>query len=351
MTMRSRRFSLDGSECVDFGRGRRRSSSRFGIKNRRDCGSLEDARLEIQELDHSLNSSVSPRNQTIAEDSVGHSDGLIHTARFLRHRKSFYKQFHEVPEGESLLHTFSCALQKEVLYQGRLFVSENYVCFYSSVLLKDTKVVIPASSVMQVKKHSSALSVLSIKTADGEKHTFMSLTRRETCYKLLQALCLQEKSINSSPHPSFAENEADNDMASSFSSLEDSVDRDLSRQSSFSQMSSEGEKRTGQMEGSVNGVIVPAPTRRNSTRQNSSTDEDNGGKNPPRNKCAAPLYSEHCCTPRPAAKSTSAVRLVPFDTTVHLSVNFKYCAQTSCLLVDIDPPCQRGSAARGFLDV
>uniref|UniRef100_A0AAQ4QAQ6 GRAM domain-containing protein n=1 Tax=Gasterosteus aculeatus aculeatus TaxID=481459 RepID=A0AAQ4QAQ6_GASAC len=256
MTMRSRRFSLDGSECVDFGRGRRRSSSRFGIKNRRDCGSLEDARLEIQELDHSLNSSVSPRNQTIAEDSVGHSDGLIHTARFLRHRKSFYKQFHEVPEGESLLHTFSCALQKEVLYQGRLFVSENYVCFYSSVLLKDTKVVIPASSVMQVKKHSSALSVLSIKTADGEK----------------------EKSINSSPHPSFAENEADNDMASSFSSLEDSVDRDLSRQSSFSQMSSEGEKRTGQMEGSVNGVIVPAPTRRNSTRQNSSTDEDNGGE-------------------------------------------------------------------------
>ncbi|XP_040028119.2 uncharacterized protein LOC120816520 isoform X2 [Gasterosteus aculeatus] len=260
MTMRSRRFSLDGSECVDFGRGRRRSSSRFGIKNRRDCGSLEEARLEIQELDHSLNPSVSPRNQTIAEDSVGHSDGLIHTGRFLKHRKSFYKQFHVVPEGESLLHTFSCALQKEVLYQGRLFVSKNYVCFYSSVLLKDTKVVIPASSVMQVKKHSSALSVLSIKTADGEKHTFMSLTRRETCYKLLQALCLQKKSINSSPHPSFAENEADNDMASSFSSLEDSVDRDLSRQSSFSQMSSE------------------APTRRNSTRQNSSTDEDNGGE-------------------------------------------------------------------------
>ncbi|XP_040028118.2 GRAM domain-containing protein 2B isoform X1 [Gasterosteus aculeatus] len=278
MTMRSRRFSLDGSECVDFGRGRRRSSSRFGIKNRRDCGSLEEARLEIQELDHSLNPSVSPRNQTIAEDSVGHSDGLIHTGRFLKHRKSFYKQFHVVPEGESLLHTFSCALQKEVLYQGRLFVSKNYVCFYSSVLLKDTKVVIPASSVMQVKKHSSALSVLSIKTADGEKHTFMSLTRRETCYKLLQALCLQKKSINSSPHPSFAENEADNDMASSFSSLEDSVDRDLSRQSSFSQMSSEGEKWTGQMEGSVNGVIVPAPTRRNSTRQNSSTDEDNGGE-------------------------------------------------------------------------
>ncbi len=35
---------------------------------------------------------------------------------------------------------FTCALQKEVLFHGKLFVSENYVCFYSSVLLKDTKV-------------------------------------------------------------------------------------------------------------------------------------------------------------------------------------------------------------------
>lgn len=35
---------------------------------------------------------------------------------------------------------FTCALQKEVLYHGKLFVSEHHVCFHSSVLLKETKV-------------------------------------------------------------------------------------------------------------------------------------------------------------------------------------------------------------------
>lgn len=35
---------------------------------------------------------------------------------------------------------FTCALQKEILYQRKLFVSENWICFYSKVFGKDTKV-------------------------------------------------------------------------------------------------------------------------------------------------------------------------------------------------------------------
>lgn len=35
---------------------------------------------------------------------------------------------------------YVCALQKEVPYHGRLYVTEAHACFYSSVLLKDTKV-------------------------------------------------------------------------------------------------------------------------------------------------------------------------------------------------------------------
>lgn len=37
---------------------------------------------------------------------------------------------------------FTCALQKEILYQGKLFVSENWICFHSKVFGKDTKVCI-----------------------------------------------------------------------------------------------------------------------------------------------------------------------------------------------------------------
>lgn len=35
---------------------------------------------------------------------------------------------------------FTCALQKEILYQGKLFLSENWICFHSKVFGKDTKV-------------------------------------------------------------------------------------------------------------------------------------------------------------------------------------------------------------------
>uniref|UniRef100_A0A3B4YN04 GRAM domain-containing protein 2B-like n=1 Tax=Seriola lalandi dorsalis TaxID=1841481 RepID=A0A3B4YN04_SERLL len=160
---------------------------------------------------------------------------------------------------------FICALQKEVLYHGKLFLSENHVCFHSSVLLKDTKVVIPASSVRHVKKHNSALSVLSIQTAEGEKYSFVSLRNREVCYRLLQSICSNAQhrgSPNSSPHLSSGENEADNDMVSSQSSFEDSIDNDLTRQNSinldngFPLFSSEG------------------PSGCSSTRQSSLIDED-----------------------------------------------------------------------------
>lgn len=39
-----------------------------------------------------------------------------------------------------ILPGFTCALQKEILYQGKLFVSENWICFHSKVFGKDTKV-------------------------------------------------------------------------------------------------------------------------------------------------------------------------------------------------------------------
>ncbi|XP_076601296.1 uncharacterized protein LOC143329339 [Chaetodon auriga] len=263
MSLKSRRFSLDSSLSQDsFGPlGGRRGSSRLSSRKSRHSHSLDDARLEIQELSHSLNSNIPLRKQTIAEENLDRSDGLISSNGFLKHNKAFHKLFQEIPEGENLTQTFTCALQKEVLYHGKLFVSENHVCFHSSVLLKDTKVVIPASSVREVKKHNSALSMLSIQTADGEKHSFVSLRNREMCFKLLQTVCSHAKgeSANSSPHMSSAENEADHDMASSYSSLEDSMD--LSRQNSiyldnsFPLMSSDG------------------PTQCSSTRQ-SLTDED-----------------------------------------------------------------------------
>lgn len=35
---------------------------------------------------------------------------------------------------------YTCALQKDILYQGKMFISDNWICFHSKVFGRDTKV-------------------------------------------------------------------------------------------------------------------------------------------------------------------------------------------------------------------
>ncbi|XP_024908131.1 GRAM domain-containing protein 2B-like [Cynoglossus semilaevis] len=233
MSLKNRRFSLDSSLNLDgtgvFGL-RRSSLAKFSNRKSRQSHSLDEARLGIKEFHQSLtsNTSVRRRQGAIAEENH-ESSYEVNSTSFQKHNKSFHKLFPEIPEGENLTHVFTCALQKEVLYHGKLYVSKNRLCFHSSVLLKDTKVVISVSSVTEVKKHNSALSMLSVHTADGDKYSFVSLRSRKMCYKLLQSVCLyaqQGESPGVSPQHSSADNEAGHDGMSSYSSLEDSFDQD-----------------------------------------------------------------------------------------------------------------------------
>ncbi|XP_076994893.1 GRAM domain-containing protein 2B isoform X1 [Tamandua tetradactyla] len=131
----------------------------------------------------------------------------------------FHKLFLNVPTEEPLRQSFTCALQKEILYQGKLFVSENWICFYSKVFGKDTKISIPAFSVTLIKKTKTALLVpnaLIIATVT-DRYIFVSLLSRDSTYKLLKSVCghLDNTSVGNSPNPSSAENSFRADCPSS----------------------------------------------------------------------------------------------------------------------------------------
>ncbi|XP_004448207.2 GRAM domain-containing protein 2B isoform X2 [Dasypus novemcinctus] len=122
----------------------------------------------------------------------------------------FHKLFLNVPTEEPLRQSFTCALQKEILYQGKLFISENWICFHSKVFGKDTKISIPAFSVTLIKKTKTALLVpnaLIIETL-RDRYMFVSLLSRDSTYKLLKSVCghLDNTSVGNSPNPSSAEN-------------------------------------------------------------------------------------------------------------------------------------------------
>nr|XP_054608229.1 GRAM domain-containing protein 2A isoform X2 [Nothobranchius furzeri] len=151
---------------------------------------------------------------------------------FVKHNKTFHRLFPDIPEKEDLIHAYVCALQREVPYHGRLYITEAHACFYSSVLLKDTKVVIPVSSIRTVKKQNTALLVpnaFSIRTTDGQKYLFVSLRNRESCYQLLRSVCpqIEDGSTNSSPILSSGGNGFDKSklVNSSQSSLDASFDQ------------------------------------------------------------------------------------------------------------------------------
>ncbi|XP_040200502.1 GRAM domain-containing protein 2B isoform X2 [Rana temporaria] len=126
--------------------------------------------------------------------------------QFMKANAHFHKLFKDVPKDELIKESFTCALQKEILYQGKLYISENWICFHSKVFGKDTKIVIPAIAVTVLKKTKTALLVpnaLVIATVT-DRFIFVSLLSRDSTYKLLRSVCshLDNISVGNSPNPS-----------------------------------------------------------------------------------------------------------------------------------------------------
>ncbi|CAJ1070432.1 GRAM domain-containing protein 2B-like isoform X2 [Xyrichtys novacula] len=104
----------------------------------------------------------------------------------------FHKLFKEVSKDELLKQSYTCALQRDILYQGKMYVSDNWICFYSKVFGRDTKISIPVASVTFIKKTKTALLVpnaLVIETSSYQ-HVFVSFLSRNTTYKLLRSVCV-----------------------------------------------------------------------------------------------------------------------------------------------------------------
>ncbi|XP_042569831.1 GRAM domain-containing protein 2A-like isoform X2 [Cyprinus carpio] len=218
----NRRFSLDSSGYhleISASAAKHKNSMLRRSSDSRGFQNPDETHLEL--LEHS--GSVSRRSMTIEEeDGSARPDGSGVRNSFKSHNKTFHKLFPEIPETEDLEHVHSCGLQKEVIYHGKMYLSSQHICFHSSVLLKDTRVMINMSSVQSIKKKHTAKilpNAIAIITTDRHKYLFVSLLNREACFKLLQALCTQLQMESSSRISSSPDVEMD--TISSLSSLEE----------------------------------------------------------------------------------------------------------------------------------
>ncbi|KAK0388529.1 hypothetical protein NLU13_4772 [Sarocladium strictum] len=104
-----------------------------------------------------------------------------------KRNRDFHSIFKSVPDDDYLIEDYSCALQREILAHGRLYVSEGHLCFSSNILGWTTTLVMSFDEIVSVEKRSTALvfkNGLMISTLHA-KHIFASFTSRDATYDLI----------------------------------------------------------------------------------------------------------------------------------------------------------------------
>ena len=92
-------------------------------------------------------------------------------------------------EDEDILDDFSCALKKKIFVHGRLFCTDNYLCFYANILGFKTKQVIPFKEVVQIRRIKGTITN-SIEIACNNKKSFFfgSFLRRNEAFQFIYSL-------------------------------------------------------------------------------------------------------------------------------------------------------------------
>ncbi|KAI1369673.1 hypothetical protein F5Y08DRAFT_292629 [Xylaria arbuscula] len=104
-----------------------------------------------------------------------------------KRNRDFHVLFKSVPDDDYLIEDYSCALQREILAHGRLYISEGHICFSSNILGWVTTLVMSFDEIVSVEKRSTALvfkNGLMISTLHA-KHVFASFTSRDSTYDLI----------------------------------------------------------------------------------------------------------------------------------------------------------------------
>ncbi|KIK34900.1 hypothetical protein CY34DRAFT_110104 [Suillus luteus UH-Slu-Lm8-n1] len=99
----------------------------------------------------------------------------------------FHELFPSIPEGDYLIEDYGCALQREILIQGRIYISENHICFHANIFGWITDLSIPIYEITTLEKKMTAFVIpnaIQITTRQA-KYTFASFLSRDTTYDVI----------------------------------------------------------------------------------------------------------------------------------------------------------------------
>ncbi|KAI8371345.1 GRAM domain-containing protein [Radiomyces spectabilis] len=101
-----------------------------------------------------------------------------------KRNQEFHALFRSVPEDDLLIEDYGCALQKEILLQGRMYISETHVCFNANIFGWVTNLVIAYADIIDIEKRTTAIIIpnaIQISTLQS-KHFFASFLSRDQAF-------------------------------------------------------------------------------------------------------------------------------------------------------------------------
>ncbi|KAG0056938.1 hypothetical protein BGZ83_002878 [Gryganskiella cystojenkinii] len=105
--------------------------------------------------------------------------------------RAFRQTFNVLPS-ERLVSYYSCSYHGRVMNQGWMYISENYLCFYSFMLGMETKIFLELKDVGDLQKEKSKRGVFSdairVVMKDSQEYFFSNLFHRDETYDMLVQL-------------------------------------------------------------------------------------------------------------------------------------------------------------------
>ncbi|KAI0206363.1 hypothetical protein F4808DRAFT_407036 [Astrocystis sublimbata] len=136
-----------------------------------------------------IGAAIASANASVAHPSAAGSTPKLtgFAVASKKRNRDFHALFKSVPDDDYLIEDYSCALQREILAHGRIYVSEGHLCFSSNILGWVTTLVMSFDEIVSVEKRSTALvfkNGLMISTLHA-KHVFASFASRDSTYDLI----------------------------------------------------------------------------------------------------------------------------------------------------------------------
>ncbi|EJU02518.1 hypothetical protein DACRYDRAFT_94346 [Dacryopinax primogenitus] len=172
----------------------------------------------------------------------------------MKRQQDFHELFPEVGQDDYLIEDYGCALQREILIQGRLYISENHVCFHANIFGWITNFVIPFHTIVQLEKKMTAFVIpnaIGITATNDTKYTFASFLSRDTTYDVMMNIWRLSRPGAESASNSYREG-----------SLLEDQDSDLDGQSMFSKSHGPDEDHLQTAAGipvNPNDILTPTP--------------------------------------------------------------------------------------------